>query len=67
MGQALDLGLVWDGYDVINTLSRIVKLDEKLVLDKRICEYQQNRDPYLMIDFASEIVPGAQAIYGFNK
>ena len=28
----------------------------KLLLDKnQICEYQQNRDPYLMIDFASEI------------
>ena len=30
-----------------------------LSLDKRgILEYQQNRDPYLMIDFASEIIPG---------
>ena len=26
LGQALDLGLVWDGYDVINTLSRIVEI-----------------------------------------
>ena len=31
----------------------------KLSLNKaQICEYQQNRDPYLMIDFATEIVPG---------
>ena len=31
----------------------------KISLDKtQICEYQQNRDPYLMIDFASEIIPG---------
>jgi len=33
-----------------------------LVLDKqKIYEYQQNREPYLMIDYASEIIPGASA------
>lgn len=38
----------------------------KLSLDKnQICEYQQNRDPYLMIDFASEIIPG-QIANGFK-
>ena len=26
IGQALDLGLVWDGYDVINSLSRIIEV-----------------------------------------
>ena len=32
---------------------------KKLVLDKKaICEYQQNREPYLMIDYAKEIIPG---------
>ena len=32
---------------------------KKLFSDKEgICEYQQNRDPYLMIDCASEVVPG---------
>ena len=31
----------------------------KLVLDKKkIFEYQQNRDPYLMIDYATEVIPG---------
>ena len=25
---------------------------------KQICEYQQNRDPYLMIDYVEEVVPG---------
>lgn len=31
----------------------------KLVLDKnKIYEYQQNREPYLMIDFATEVIPG---------
>ncbi len=35
---------------------------KKIVLDKKqICEYQQNRDPYLMIDFATEIIPGVSA------
>ena len=34
----------------------------KLKLDKKqIHEYQQNRDPYLMIDFATEIIPGKSA------
>tara|TARA_B110000263_G_scaffold174269_1_gene152184 strand:- start:187 stop:651 length:465 start_codon:yes stop_codon:yes gene_type:complete len=34
----------------------------KLTLDKKmICEYQQNRDPYLFIDHATEIVPGKSA------
>ena len=34
----------------------------KIVLDKKgICEFQQNRDPYLLIDFASEIIPGKSA------
>ena len=34
----------------------------KLCLDKKmICEYQQNRDPYLFIDYASEVVPGKSA------
>mgnify|MGYP001240943504 CR=1 FL=1 len=32
---------------------KILSLDKKGIL-----EYQQNRDPYLMIDFASEIIPG---------
>ena len=31
----------------------------KLILDKKkIYEYQQNREPYLMIDFATEVIPG---------
>ena len=35
---------------------------KKISLDKKgICEYQQNRDPYLMIDFATEIIPGKSA------
>ena len=28
---------------------------------KQICEFQQNRDPYLMIDFATEVIPGKSA------
>jgi len=33
-----------------------------LTLNKeQICEYQQNRDPYLMIDFATEVIPGESA------
>lgn len=35
---------------------------KKISLDKKgICEYQKNRDPYLMIDYATEIVPGIYA------
>ena len=35
---------------------------KKLTLDKKgICEYQQNRDPYLMIDYATEVIPGKSA------
>ena len=31
-------------------------------LDKeQICQYQQNRDPYLMIDYVTEVVPGKKA------
>ena len=31
-------------------------------LDKQgIYEYQQNREPYLLIDYASEIIPGVSA------
>jgi 3-hydroxyacyl-[acyl-carrier-protein] dehydratase len=34
----------------------------KIILDKQgICEYQQNREPYLMIDFATEVIPGKSA------
>ena len=34
----------------------------KIVLDKKgIYEYQQNREPYLLIDYASEIIPGKSA------
>ena len=34
-----------------------------LTLNKEeICEYQQNRDPYLMIDFVEKVVPGKSAI-----
>ena len=40
---------------------------EKLKLNRiEIQEYQQNRDPYLMIDEATEIVPGKSA-KGFKK
>ena len=35
---------------------------KELKLDKDgICEYQKNRDPYLMIDCATKIVPGISA------
>ena len=35
---------------------------KKLILDKKsILDYQQNRDPYLMIDYASEVIPGVSA------
>ena len=34
----------------------------KISLDKDgICEYQQNREPYLFIDFATEVIPGKSA------
>ena len=33
-----------------------MKLDKKKIL-----EYQQNRPPYLMIDFANEVIPGKSA------
>ena len=33
-----------------------------MILDKKkILEYQQNRSPYLMIDFVDEVVPGKSA------
>ena len=35
-----------------------MELDKKLIL-----EYQQNRDPYLMIDHASEVVPGKKCYW----
>ena len=35
---------------------------KKLILNKeQIYAYQQNREPYLLIDFANEIVPGKSA------
>ena len=35
---------------------------KKIVLDKqKIYEYQQNREPYLLIDFATEVIPGKSA------
>ena len=35
---------------------------KKIVLDKqRIYEYQQNREPSLLIDFATEVIPGKSA------
>ena len=35
---------------------------KKLILDlKAIKDYQQNRDPYLLIDYASEVMPGISA------
>ena len=35
---------------------------KKLILDKNgIHEYQQNREPYLLIDYATEIIPGKSA------
>ena len=35
---------------------------KKFSLDKKgIYEYQQNREPYLMIDYATEVIPGKKA------
>ena len=35
---------------------------EKLILDLQgIKDYQQNREPYLLIDYASEVIPGVSA------
>jgi 3-hydroxyacyl-[acyl-carrier-protein] dehydratase len=39
----------------------------ELILDKKnILEYQKNRDPYLMIDYATKVVPGKIA-EGFKQ
>lgn len=36
---------------------------KKIILDKeKIYEFQQNREPYLMIDCATEVIPGKSAI-----
>ena len=33
-----------------------------LQLDRKgILEYQKNRDPYLLIDYAEEVIPGVSA------
>ena len=38
-------------------------MNTKMFLDKKgILEYQKNRSPYLMIDYATEIVPGKSAV-----
>ena len=37
-----------------------------MILDKKILEYQQNRDPYLMIDYVEDVVPEKYAI-GYKK
>ena len=38
-------------------------MNTKICLDKKgILEYQKNRSPFLMIDYATEIVPGKSAI-----
>jgi len=35
---------------------------KEMKLDKDgICQYQKNRDPYLMIDYATKIIPGVSA------
>ena len=40
---------------------------EKLILNKKdIEDYQQNREPYLMIDHASEVIPGISS-KGYKK
>ena len=40
---------------------------EKLELNKKdIEDYQQNREPYLMIDHASEVIPGISS-KGYKK
>ena len=39
----------------------------KIILDKKgICEYQKNREPYILIDYATEIIPGKSA-KGYTK
>ena len=38
-------------------------MNTKICLDKKgILEYQKNRSPFLMIDYATEIVPGKSAV-----
>ena len=40
--------------------------NKKLILDKEsILKYQKNRDPFLMIDYATEVIPGKSSI-GFK-
>ena len=40
---------------------------KKIELDKKKTEeYQQNRDPYLMIDYATEVIPGVSS-KGYKK
>lgn len=39
----------------------------KIILDKtKILEFQQNKDPYLFVDHASEVIPGVSA-KGYKK
>ena len=37
-------------------------MEEKIILNKDgIKEYQQNREPYLFVDYATEVIPGKSA------
>ena len=62
IGKALGIDIIWDGYEVLKSLSRDCVFGIMMKLNKeQILEYQQNRPPYLMIDFAEEVVPGKSA------
>ena len=39
----------------------------KMILDKKICEYQQNREPYLMIDYDQQYWKSAKGYKDFGS
>ena len=51
------------GMILIDYSQERLKLGEKkMILDKeKIYEYQMNREPYLMIDYVTEVIPGKSA------
>ena len=64
LGSALEIGLIWDGYDIIRSLTRkisIINMAKDNIRFKWNHDYQQNRYPYLLIDYANEIIPGKSA------
>ena len=56
------MGFTWDGFNMIESLSRKIEVFIMKFNKKQILDIQKNRDPFLMVDEIVDVIPGKSIV-----